>query len=112
MTRYCFALDLIDDPTLISEYEQWHKAANIWPQIKKSIMDAGITQMEIYRISNRLFMMMDTDENFSFIKKMAQDAGNIKVQEWEKLMWKYQQPLPWVKDGAKWVLMSKIFSLA
>jgi len=33
------------------------------------------------------------------------------VQEWEKLMWKYQQALPKAKPGEKWVLMNKIFEL-
>jgi len=39
------------------------------------------------------------------------DADNAKVQEWETLMWKFQQALPWAKQGEKWILMEKIFSL-
>ena len=109
MQRYCLALDLIDDPALITEYENWHSAANCWPEIKKSIADAGIAEMEIYRTGNRLFMIMDTEETFSFEKKAAMDAGNARVQEWEQLMWKFQLALPWAKDGEKWVLMNRIF---
>ena len=111
MKRYCLALDLVDDPALIAEYEHWHKAENCWPEIKKSITGAGIAQMEIYRTSNRLFMIMDTDETFSFEKKAAMDAANPKVQEWEQLMWKFQLSLPWAKEGEKWVLMDEIFKL-
>jgi len=33
------------------------------------------------------------------------------VQEWEDLMWNYQQPLKKAMKGEKWVLMNKIFSL-
>jgi L-rhamnose mutarotase len=33
------------------------------------------------------------------------------VQEWEQLMWKYQQALPGSKPGEKWRLMEKIFDL-
>jgi L-rhamnose mutarotase len=33
------------------------------------------------------------------------------VQEWEELMWKYQQAIPGAKPGEKWVLMNKIFEL-
>jgi L-rhamnose mutarotase len=111
MKRYCLALDLVDDPGLIAEYENWHKAENGWPEIKKSIVDAGITQMEIYRTGNRLFMIMDTDETFSFERKAAMDAANPKVQEWEQLMWKFQSSIPWAKAGEKWVFMNKIFQL-
>jgi L-rhamnose mutarotase len=34
------------------------------------------------------------------------------VQEWEALMWKYQQALPKVKPGEKWMLMDRIFTFA
>jgi L-rhamnose mutarotase len=109
MNRYCLALDLKDDPALISEYEQYHE--KIWPEIEKSIKESGIELMQIYRTGNRLFMIMETDENFSFDRKAAADQNNEKVQEWEDLMWKYQQALPGAKAGEKWVLMKKIFEL-
>jgi L-rhamnose mutarotase len=111
MNKYCLALDLINDPVLIAEYEHWHKAENGWPEIKKSITDSGITNMEIYRTRNRLFMIMETDDTFDAAKKAAADASNKKVQEWEKLMWKFQQPLAWSGENEKWVLMNKIFQL-
>ena len=107
--KYCLALDLVDDPALIAEYEAYHK--NVWPGIKKSITDAGIVQMEIYRFANRLFMIMEVTDEFNFAKKGAADAANPKVQEWELMMWKYQQAIPGSKPGEKWVLMDKIFSL-
>jgi len=107
--RFYLALDLKDDPALIKEYEKYHE--RIWPEIEKSIKDSGIMSMEIYRTGNRLFMVIVADENFSFDKKSAADSSNAKVQDWEKLMWKFQQPMPWAKPGEKWILMDKIFDL-
>ncbi|UPK71594.1 L-rhamnose mutarotase [Chitinophaga filiformis] len=109
MKRYCLALDLVNDPALIAEYEAYHRA--VWPEIKKSITDSGITNMEIYRIMDRLFMIMEVNDSFSFEAKGAADAANPKVQEWEQLMWKYQQALPVAKPGEKWLLMDRIFAL-
>ena len=109
MKRYCLALDLKDDPALIAAYERYHE--KIWPEIEESIRNSGINSMEIYRTGNRLFMIMETEEDFSFERKSASDAANPKVQEWENLMWKYQQALPHAKPGEKWVLMNKIFEL-
>lgn len=111
MKRYCLALDLKNDPTLITEYEYWHKAENGWPEIRKSIRDAGILDMQIYRTGNRLFMIMETSEDYAAEKKATMDISNHKVQEWEQLMWKFQQPLPWAKEGEKWVVMDQIFEL-
>jgi len=107
--RYCLALDLVKDPTLIAEYEQWHR--EVWPGIKASIRDAGITDMEIYRLEDRLFMIMETSADFSGERKAAMDAANPVVQQWEEQMWKYQVPVPGGQPGEKWRLMNRIFSL-
>jgi len=109
MKRYCLALDLKNDADLIGSYERWHK--QVWPEIKQSIWDAGITGMEIYRTSNRLFMIMETKDEFSFERKANMDLANPKVQQWENLMWTFQQSLPHAPAGEKWILMDKIFEL-
>ena len=110
MTRLCLALDLKDDPALIAEYCHLHQ--RIWPEIASSIRDAGIVGMEIWRTGNRLCMVMETNEHFDGAAKAVADAANPKVQEWEELMWRFQQPLPWADPGQKWVPMRKIFDLA
>ncbi len=107
--RYCLALDLKNDPQLIKEYEDYHK--KIWPEIAHSIKQSGITGMEIYRFQNRLFMIMETAEDFNFEQKQIMDDQNPKVQEWEQMLWRYQQALPGSKEGEKWKLMSKIFHM-
>jgi len=107
--KFCLALDLNDDPALISEYKALHQ--NIWPEITESIKSTGISVLDIYCAGNRLFMIIEADADFSFEKKSKADAANPKVQEWENLMWKFQQALPWAKPGEKWILMDKIFEL-
>jgi L-rhamnose mutarotase len=109
--RYCLTLDLKDDPKLIAEYKQYHSQGNAWPEITKSIRDSGIENMEIYLLATRMFMIMDVNQHFSFEEKAKADQFNPKVQEWEKLMWKFQQPLPQAAPGEKWMLMEKIFKL-
>lgn len=109
MKKFCLALDLKPDPVLMAEYEAFHRA--VWPEILDSIRAAGIGQLEIYRIENRLFMILEAGDDFSFEKKAALDASNPKVQEWEILMWKYQQALPTARPGEKWMLMERIFQL-
>ena len=107
--KYILTLDLKDDSELIAAYETHHKA--VWPEIIASIKDAGIISMEIYRISNRLMMIMEVNEEFSFEKKHKTDSSNPFVQKWEELMWQYQQSLPFAAQGEKWVVMNKIFEL-
>jgi L-rhamnose mutarotase len=107
--RYCLTLDLKNDPDLIAEYESYHQ--KIWPEIIQSFQDAGILTMEIYRWETRLFMIIDTKEEFTFENKAKLDADNPTVQKWENLMSKYQDKLPGVKNDEKWQLMKNIFEV-
>jgi L-rhamnose mutarotase len=107
--RYCLTLDLKDDPALIAEYKRYHE--KIWPEITKSIRDAGIVDMELYLLGTRMFMIMEVNESFSFERMSEAASGNPKTQEWEALMWKYQKALPGAGPGEKWLLMEKIFKL-
>jgi L-rhamnose mutarotase len=109
MTKYCFTLDLKPDLELINAYDEWHK--QVWPEIIASIKDAGVDKVEIYRYNNRLMMLMEVNESFSPERKAAMDAANERVQEWETLMWKYQQALPGAQPGEKWTMMNKIFEI-
>jgi L-rhamnose mutarotase len=107
--RFCLALDLKDDPTLITDYKRHHE--KIWPEIAASIRDSGIVDLEIYLLGTRLFMIMEVNESYSFEAKAAADRLNPKVQQWEDLMWRFQQPLPQAAPGEKWMLMERIFRL-
>ncbi|MRI02249.1 L-rhamnose mutarotase [Kriegella sp. EG-1] len=107
MQRHCLALDLKDDPNLIEKYEEYHK--NVWPEILESIKESGILEMQIYRVGNRMFMIMEVDEDFTFEKKAKIDANYPENEKWEELMWNYQQALPFAKPGEKWLPMKKVF---
>lgn len=109
MKRFYLALDLKEDQTLIAEYEAYHR--EVWPEIIRSIKDSGILRLDIYRVANRLFMILEAEDDFSFERKNALDAANPRVQVWEELMWKYQQALPGSAPGEKWRLMERVFCL-
>ena len=110
MPRHCLTLDLKDDATAIAEYKRYH--VKIWPEVKKSLLDAGVLEMEIYLVGTRMFMIMDVNDEFSVSAKAAADAANTKVQEWETIMGGFQQPLPQARPGQRWVPMERVFSLA
>ncbi|PKA96543.1 L-rhamnose mutarotase [Flavobacteriaceae bacterium MAR_2009_75] len=109
--RFCYSCDLKDDKELIEEYKAHHAPGSVPKEIIESIKDAGVVAMEIYLTGNRMFMIMEVDETFDPIKKAEMDANNPAVQNWEKLMWKFQQALPWANKGEKWISLDKIFKL-
>lgn len=109
MKRYCLTLDLRPDAGLIQEYVDWHQA--VWPEIKQSIRDAGVLDMQIYLLENRLFMIMDAEDNFTFERKAEMDRENPRVLEWEQLMSRYQDVKPGCDPVKRWRLMDKVFEL-
>ena len=109
MQKFILLLDLKNQTELINEYEEHHK--NIPLEIKKSILEAGIFEMNLFRFEDRLVMEILADDQFSFENKNRIDQNNQDVQRWETLMSKYQKTLPNTPDGVKWVLTKQIFSL-
>ena len=66
MKVYAQALDLINDKKLINEYEDYHK--NVWPEVLNGIKSTGIIRMRIWRINKRLFMLIETSDEFDVTK--------------------------------------------
>ena len=75
--RFCFALDLKDDPALIAEYRKYHE--KIWPEVTQSLKDSGIEDLEIYLVGTRMFMIMEVNESFSFEKKSQSGAAKSEA---------------------------------
>lgn len=111
MQQLAFALDLKDDPKLIAEYEAWHRTDRIWPAIVESLSTSGLTHLKIFRTGTRLFLLIEAADDFSLEAKAQADAASVQVQAWERLMWGFQQALPWAAPDQKWVPMQQIFSL-
>ena len=110
-TRHCLALDLAEDPALIARYEAWHAPGAVPSAVVRSIRDAGIHALEIWRVEARLFMIMEVGHDFSPEAKAAADMASEDVQAWERLMWEFQKPLPSAAPGEKWIPMRRIFAL-
>lgn len=109
MKTHCFSLDLKDDLKLIEDYKNYHK--NVSPETEDSLKESGIQKLDIYLTDNKLFMIMEVNDFFSFEDKTKIGLEDPKVQEWEKLMWKFQQKSPLEKEGEKWILMDDVYQL-
>ncbi len=106
--QHLFALDLKDDPRLIAQYEEHHRA--VWPKVLEHLRRHGVTAMEIYRLGTRLTMVMNTDDaRYDGEALRRASLTDPVIREWEDLMWQFQAPTPWTPHGAKWAPMTKIF---
>ncbi|WP_343698569.1 L-rhamnose mutarotase [Caulobacter sp.] len=110
--RHCFALDLQDDADAIARYEAWHRPGAPPETVTRSIRNADIRELEIWRVHDRMFMIMEVGPAFSPQAKAAADMASEDVQAWETLMWSFQKPLPQAAPGEKWLAMEKIYALS
>ena len=102
MKRYCQTMDLKEDPELIKEYCYWHSA---------DIRAVGIRNMEIYRLGTRLFMIVETDDDFDWDASFARLATLDRQAEWEDFVARFQKTEPGSSSAEKWQLMEQIFKL-
>ncbi|MCX6236423.1 MAG: L-rhamnose mutarotase [Bacteroidia bacterium] len=109
--RYCKTLLLKDDLQLIEDYKKVHAPGAAWSEITQGMRDVGIIDMEIYILGNRLFMIMDTIEEFDHDKAMTELAQKPRQSEWEAYVSKFQQTSAKATADEKWQLMERIYKL-
>jgi len=111
LQRYCLTLELQEDPEMIREYIHWHENDHIWREIPAGIKAVGIQRMEIYRLGNRLFMILEAGPDFDFSRDMERLSTLPRQAEWEAFVSKYQESASGEKSVEKWKLMERIFTL-
>ena len=109
MKRYCQTLTLVENPELIKKYVEAH--VHVWPEIQEGIKEVGILDMQIYIKGNRLFMIVDTVDDFDWEKDNARLAKLPMQDKWEAYVAQFQGCDPEAPSTAKWQMMEKIFEL-
>lgn len=109
-------LDIASDPALVAQYIDHHAPGNVPRPILDSIRypGSGVLNMRIFHFADRLVMIMDVEDDFSFDKKAASDGGNPDVEKWETLMERFQREIkdPAGKQTGKWKRAELCFDLS
>ena len=107
MKRYCQCLQLVDNEEMIAKYVAVHK--NVWPEVIEGQRAVGIIDMQIYRNGRNLFMIIDTIDDFDFVRDMARLATLPRQAEWEAYVAQFQGCSADARSDEKWQLMERIF---
>lgn len=108
MRVFAQAIDLTDDPARIDEYLCHHRA--VWPEVTGGLRAIGIRGMRIWRGGTRLFMVVETDDDFDPARYQSY-ASDPRTREWDALMRTFQQPAPFAKPGEWWTPLEEVFDL-
>ncbi len=109
MRVFAQAIDLVDDPERIAEYEEHHR--RVWPAVADALREIGITRMRIFRSGTRLFMFYEAPDDFEPARDYQGYTARAECREWDGLMRQYQKPLPGTPEGAWWTPMEEVFDL-
>jgi L-rhamnose mutarotase len=108
--QYAQTIQLKDDPKVIEEYRRYH--SDVWPEVQKGLREVGIRQMVIWLLGRRLFLLMETSDDFDPARDFARyEGGNPLRREWQRLMESFQEPVPEAAEGEWWATMEEVFRL-
>ena len=71
--------------------------------------EVGILDMQIYRLGTRLFMIVETKDDFDWDRDMGRLATLPRQAEWEAYVAQFQGCDPNAPSTDKWHLMERIF---
>lgn len=110
MKTYVYTLNLRNDPDVISQYKNFHRA--VWPEVKESLKSVGIINCRIYLLGCRLVNILDVIDAFDPERDFARYVeGKPIVEKWDKMMATFQECVPEAKEGEWWALMDNVFDL-
>jgi L-rhamnose mutarotase len=110
MKQYGRTLNLKNDPAIIARYVDYHRS--VWPEVERGLRAIGIERMLIWRLGRRLFMFMETVDEFDperdFTRYMDSDP---RIREWQTLMETLQEPVAEAQPGEWWADMELVYRL-
>jgi L-rhamnose mutarotase/Right handed beta helix region len=102
--------NLVADKKLQQEYLNYHATQfEKWPELSKGFCNASFQQLLIYRNGRQLVLVISIPKGESLDKLNPKTTeNNPRVEEWNKIMSKYQEGIEGTKKGDTWVFLSQV----
>ena len=102
--------NLVADKKLQQEYLNYHATQfEKWPEISKGFCNASFQQLLIYRNGRQLVLIISIPKGESLDKLNPKTTeNNPRVDEWNKIMGKYQEGIEGTKPKETWVFLKRL----
>jgi hypothetical protein len=102
--------NLVADPKLQNEYLDYHAAQfQQWPEISKGFCNADFQQLLLYRNGRQLMLVISIPKGESLDKlNPGTTENNPRMDEWNKIMKKYQEGIAGTSAGETWVFLKAL----
>ncbi|WPU97441.1 L-rhamnose mutarotase [Mucilaginibacter sp. cycad4] len=97
--------NLVNDPKLQQEYLSYHATQfKNWPEVAKGFCNANFQQLLVFKNGRQLMLVISIPKGENLDKLNPRTTeNNPRVNEWNRLMKKYQEGIPGTKPGEVWV---------
>jgi len=97
--------NLVNEPKLQQEYLNYHATQfKNWPEVAKGFCNANFQQLLVFKSGRQLMLVISIPKGESLDKLNPKTTeNNPRVNEWNRLMKKYQEGIPGTKPGEVWV---------
>jgi L-rhamnose mutarotase len=102
--------NLVADKKMKQEYLNYHATQfEKWPELSKGFCNASFQQLLIYRNGRQLVLIISIPKGESLDKLNPKTTeNNPKVDEWNKIMGKFQEGIEGTKKGETWVFLKQL----
>jgi L-rhamnose mutarotase len=110
MKTYGLTLMLQKDPAKIEDYKAQHQA--VWPEVTARLREVGVREMRIFLRDLRMFMYIETDDDFEPLRDFVRVNEDPKSAEWNRLMADLQERAPEADPDEWWAPMELVFDMS
>jgi hypothetical protein len=102
--------NLVADTKMQQEYLNYHKTQfEKWPKVSQGFCNASFQQLLVFKNGRQLMLIISIPKGESLDKlNPLTSKNNPRVDEWNKLMSKYQVGIPGTKKGETWVFLKPV----
>lgn len=102
--------NLVKDPKMQRQYLQYHATQfQKWPEVSNGFCNADFQQLLAFKTGRQLMLIISIPHGASLDKLNPKTSeNNPRVDDWNKLMSKYQEGIPGTKKGEVWVFLKEV----
>lgn len=110
MQTFGLTLCLKDDPAKIEMYKDYHQ--RVWPEVVADLRAIGVREMRIFLRDTRMFMYIETGDDFEPVRDFARVRERPRSREWNELMGTLQERAPEATPDEWWAPMELVFDMS
>lgn len=102
--------NLVKDTGLQQQYLDYHATQfEKWPEVSQGFCNARFQQLLVFKNDRQLMLVISIPKGESLDKlNPLTTKNNPRVNDWNKLMVKYQEGIPGTKPGEVWVFLKPL----